>query len=257
MSGAGENGGPVLWEELSAYQLGELVNGGMDMAVLPIGSTEQHAAHLPVNVDMLCCYEIAKGVSRATGVPVLPPLGYGNSLAHAGWPGTVSLRPDTFMRVLEELCGWVLRSGFRKIVILNGHLGNEQPMGLASSTFRFEHPEARIKAISWWDITPEIKQAVVADVKGWGFHANDAETSMMLYLRPDLVRMEEARDETEASRDMFFRYFLRERTRTGATGNPLLATREKGERLYRMAVEALAAQIKQAFNEEPPLGQGF
>lgn len=243
---------PTLWEELSTKQIGEMLQGGETMVILPVGSIEQHANHLPVNVDILCAYEVAKAVSARTGVPVLAPLPYGNSQGHVGWPGTISLRPETFQKVVEEIGEWLHRSGVEKVLILNGHLMNPQPLTCAIGNLMMRFPGIRFRAMSWWDATEDITAMVLADTENGGFHANDAETSMLLFLRPDLVKMDEARDETAATKRYFFSYFLRNRTKTGATGNPLLASREKGEKLFTMAVESIAAQIREAKREQPP-----
>ncbi|MBI3089233.1 MAG: creatininase family protein [Candidatus Tectomicrobia bacterium] len=247
---------PVLWEELSTKEISELLASGRRMVIFPVGSIEQHANHLPVNVDILCATEVAKAVSARTGVPVLPPLAYGNSQGHVGWPGTLSLRPETLQRVVEEIGGWLHRSGVERVLILNGHLTNPQPLSGAIGNLMMAHPGMRFRIMSWWDASADTTALVLADTENGGFHANDAETSMLLHLRPDLVRMQEARDETAATKRTFFSYFLRYRTRSGATGNPLLATREKGEKLFSMVVESIAAQVRQAQHEEPPFPQG-
>ena len=247
---------PVLWEELSTMQIGEMIAAGRRMVIFPVGSIEQHANHLPVNVDTLCAYEVAKAVSARTGVPVLPPLAYGNSQGHVGWPGTLSMRPETFQRVVEEIGEWLNRSGVEKVFILNGHLMNPPPLSGAVGNLMMTYPGMRFRVMSWWDATADVTAMVLADTENGGFHANDAETSMLLYLRPDLVRMDEARDETAATKPTFFSYFLRYRTKTGATGNPLLATREKGEKLFHAAVDSITAQLREANDEQPPFPEG-
>ena len=240
---------PVIWEELSTKDIARLLSSGADMVIFPVGSTEQHGAHLPVNVDILCAYEIAKGVSRKTGLPILPPMAYGNSQAHAGFPGTLSLRPETFQKIMEEICLWVRASGFKRILILNGHLSNEYPLQSAVGNLRHNYPDLLIRTINWWNITPEIYKSVRSDVTAPGFHGNNAETSMLLFLRPDLVKMKEAK--AEPGRERFFSYAIGQISPTGVIGDPLLASKENGERLYSAAVEALAGMVKKALKETP------
>jgi len=81
-------GKPVIYEELSAVQVKEMIDGGMDMAIMPIGATEQHGPHLPLNVDTLIPDRMARDVSAETGIPVFPSFAYGQSSSHAGFPAT-------------------------------------------------------------------------------------------------------------------------------------------------------------------------
>jgi creatinine amidohydrolase len=82
-------GKPVLWEELSWKDVEKLTKT-MNMAIMPTAACEQHGPHLPLSVDAIDCYEVAKRVSAATGVPVVPPLIYGCSQSHGDFPGTLS-----------------------------------------------------------------------------------------------------------------------------------------------------------------------
>jgi creatinine amidohydrolase len=74
----------------------------MDMVIVPVGACEQHGPHLPLAVDTIDRYEIAKRVSAKTGVPVIPPMMYGCSQSHGKFPGTLSIRPETMIRMLSE-----------------------------------------------------------------------------------------------------------------------------------------------------------
>lgn len=251
-----KNGRPVKWDELSSAEIRELREDGVDMVILPVGSTEQHGAHLPVGVDAIIPDEIAQRVSARVRVPVLPCVRYGNSLTHRGWHGTVSLRPETLQRMIEEIVRWPYASGFGRFVILNGHLANPWPLLSAMDNLRYDLPAIRIRVLSWWDITPELAREVRRDAVGPSFHANNAETSVMMYLRPDLVRMDRVQTEQSAERP-FFSYPMRFRTPSGVTGDPLSATRERGQELVEMAVTGLASQLREAMHEEPPYRDGM
>ncbi len=101
---------PILWEWLTWEEVGALCRSGMDMAILPVGSTEQHGPHLSLNVDTLSAGTVAKGVSAQTGVPVLPALPYGAAWGHtAKWPGTLSLSPATVTQAAVEIGEWLLK----------------------------------------------------------------------------------------------------------------------------------------------------
>ncbi len=94
---------PVLWEELTWEIVRDMRTDGVDIVLFPIGSTEQHGPHLPLNVDTLCAQTVAHAVSARTGVPVLPALPFGCALGHTRhWPGTLSLSPNTLALVIAR-----------------------------------------------------------------------------------------------------------------------------------------------------------
>ena len=110
------------WDLMTSREIGEIVAAGMDFAVLPVGATEQHGPHLATGCDTISPEEISWRVSEQTGVIVLPAIAYGISLGHtARWPGTVSLHPQTLTQVVLEVGRWVVRSGFTKLIMLNGN----------------------------------------------------------------------------------------------------------------------------------------
>ncbi len=114
----------ILWDELSWKDVEEITKN-IKMVILPIGACEQHGPHLPLGVDTIDCYEIAKRVSAKTGVPVIPPIIYGVSQSHGKFPGTISIRPETMIKMICEICEWLYNnSGIRKILLLNGHMWN-------------------------------------------------------------------------------------------------------------------------------------
>ena len=247
-----ETGKPIVYDELSWMAARDLVEGGMDMAIMPTGATEQHGPHLPMNVDYLVAYRIALGVSERTGVPVLPPLPVGHSGGHDGIPGTVSLSPETFQKVVEEIAEGLYATGFRRLLFLNGHLPNIHPLNCAAVNLRVRHPDFKIQALSWWDITPEIQKKFYGDESFGIPHGNIVETSIMRYFRDDLVDMTKAKKVGGRGKKLFFYYLLRQVSLSGHGGDPSEATVELGENLYRMAVDGLAPQIEKALTEEPP-----
>src|SRR5215467_3054945 len=98
------------------------------IAVLPVGATEQHGPHLATGTDTLLAEKVAIAAASGTGDVVLPSLSYGCSLGHTTqWPGTLSLTPATMMAVVVEIARWVHASGFRKLVLVNGHATNGPP----------------------------------------------------------------------------------------------------------------------------------
>ena len=243
---------PVLWEWLTWEEIGALRASGMDMAILPVGSTEQHGPHLSLNVDTLSADTVAKGVSAKTGVPILPPLPYGAAWGHtAKWPGTLSLSPATVTQTIVEIGEWLLgASGFTRLLILNGHVTNAAPLRVALETLRFRHPEMRIALRGIWEISPRITAVYTADAQDW--HANAAETSVMLARFPQGVRLDKIADDPDRTEKLFFSYPVPRTSGNGATGRPTQATAAQGETLLAWMIEDLSALVRAALTEEPP-----
>jgi len=243
---------PVLWEWLTWEEVGALKASGMDMAILPVGSTEQHGPHLSLNVDTVSAVAVAQGVSTETGVPVLPALPYGAAWGHtAKWPGTLSLSPATVTAAAVEIGEWLLAaSGFSKLLLLNGHMTNAAPLRVALETLRYRHPEMRVALRGLWEISPRVAALYTADAQDW--HANAAETSVMLALHPEGVRPDKIADDPDRTAGLFFSYPVPRTSENGATGQPTLATVAQGETLMAWAIEDLAAQVRAALTEEPP-----
>jgi creatinine amidohydrolase len=244
---------PVLWQELSWEQIASIRDGGIDIAILPVGATEQHGLHLPTGVDTLSAVAVAEGVSARTGFPVLPTLPVGCSLGHTRkWPGTLSLRPETLSQVVRELAEWVLAAGFTRLVILNGHVTNAAPLRCALENIRADLPDMRIGIRSIWEITEEIGSIYMRD-GGSNFHANDAETSLMLHLHPDLVDMRKVRDEPDRSACCFFSYTVDKESVHGVVGEPSVATAAHGASILEACISQLSDQLIKAHRERTPL----
>lgn len=224
----------------------------MDMAILPVGATEQHGPHLTVGMDTLAATTVAAAVSARTGVPVLPALPYGCSLGHTSkWPGTISLRPETLSRVVVEISEWLAAAGIRRLLLLNGHVTNHAPLRAALELIRHEHPGLRIALRSLWDISPRVHRMYHADSAN--FHANRAETALVMAVRPDLVRPDRIVDEPDRTGGFFFAYTVDKETRSGTVGLPSEATVELGRELVDACVTDLAADIERALVEPTPL----
>lgn len=243
---------PVLWEWLTWEEVGALRRSGMDMAILPVGSTEQHGPHLSLNVDTVNADAVARGVSAQTGVPVLPALPYGAAWGHTSkWPGTLSLSPATVTNSVVEIGEWLLEaSGFTRLLILNGHVTNFAPLRAALETLRYRHPEMRVALRGLWEISPRVAALYTEDAEDW--HANAAETSLMLAHHPVGVRPEKIADDPDRTGDLFFSYPVPRTSENGATGRPTSATAAQGETLRAWAIADLSAQVRAALTEEPP-----
>ncbi len=244
---------PLLWETLTWEEIAAL-RSHIDLCLLPVGATEQHGPHLGVGMDSYSAIALCEAVSRETGVPVLPPLRYGCSLGHSHrWPGTLSLQPKTLIDVAVELFEWLHRAGFKRLIFVNGHVGNAAPLRCAVDIIRSRFDDAFVRVCNIPEISPRVRSEFFADAEDW--HANAAETSLMLVVAPELVRADKlaGSDDEDRTAGLVFTHPVNRTSRNGVTGFPSRASRDQGERLQKLMVEDLSALVRRALAEQPPL----
>lgn len=244
---------PVIWERLSWAQIEALQQSGMDMCLLPVGATEQHGPHLPVNTDSAIATSVCLYASAVTGVPVLPTFTYGCSLGHTErWNGTLSFYPETLALTLREITEWLIRTGWRRLLIVNSHFGNWAPIRCVIDRIRFEYPgKFQIGVRNSYELSPEILQYFTHD--GDDIHANRAETALMMAIDPEAVLLENIQDDPDRTAGKIFTYVVPQTSTNGVTGSPSLATVEEGKALLVQMGEALAQVVLSAMTEEPPI----
>jgi creatinine amidohydrolase len=132
-----------------------------DRCVLPLGSTEQHA-YLSLSVDSILAERIAVEAAEPLGVPVFPVLAYGITPYFRAFPGSITLRVDTYLRVVGDILDAMAEQGFKRILIVNGHGGNAPAQSLAVE-WMSDHPEIRIKFHNWWNAPKTWAQALAID----------------------------------------------------------------------------------------------
>jgi creatinine amidohydrolase len=157
-----------------------------DMVILPLGSTEQHGPQLPLGTDFLLAMDISKLISARTGVVVAPVLLAGYSIYHSGFPGTLSLKSETVAEVLFETAQMLLKYGFRRFLIFNYHGGNSLAQQIVIQRINQE-TEAIAVAIGVGGPLEGGEDEMLMD-----WHAGVGETSLVLYLEPQLVHMDRA-----------------------------------------------------------------
>jgi creatinine amidohydrolase len=244
---------PVLWEAMTWPEVAELLACGTDMCLLPLGATEQHGPHLPLNTDSVLATASCHYASAKTGIPVLPAITYGCSLGHTDrWPGTISLFPETLSLTIREIAGFLKRTGFRRLLIVNSHWGNTSSLRCAIDRLRFDHAgDFQIGLKNTFELTREIWSQFIDD--GEDFHANRAETALMLFLDPQAVRVERIRDDPDRTGGKVFTYVVPQTSTNGLTGSPSLANAEEGRKLFLEMGNALTRFVVAAKTETPPL----
>jgi creatinine amidohydrolase len=241
---------PVLLETLTWPAVKALVDGGETLCLMPVGATEQHGRHLPLSTDSDIASAICRAASERTGVPVLPTLAISSSHAHTTkWPGTLSYPPRMVIEMVVELSRWVAAAGLRKLLILNAHGGNVAPLAVAVDEIR-RAGQLQVGCISWFELSPEIRERTFAD--GQDIHANAAETSLMLHLRPDLVDTAEIHDDPDRTTDLVFSYPVDRTSVNGLTGAPSRASAADGAQLFELIAGALSERVTRARAEQPP-----
>lgn len=242
------------WSAMTWEELPQRLREAQASALLPVGATEQHGPQLGCGMDWVIADRLCRAVAAATGVPMLPTLPYGCSLGHSHrWPGTIALRPTLLIELVRQIGDWAYLSGVRRLFIVNGHVTNAAPLRCALEELRSTHDDLMVAVINTPEISARVRAAHFADGMDW--HANDAETSLMMALAPELVRPDRltAADDEDRTGGLVFAHPVNRTSRNGVTGAPSAASAGKGEQLFAWMVEDLAALVRRGQQEQPPL----
>jgi creatinine amidohydrolase len=246
----------VRWEELTSPQIAAL-DRDATVVILPIGSVEQHGHHLPLGTDTILAHEVSLAAARtAGGVVVLPPPWYGFSAHHMRFPGSVTLRAETLMALVEDVVGSAVNHGFRRILVVNGHGGNGGAIDVLASTLGHKHyAAARIVTLTYFALARDSIATLRKSAAGGLGHACEFETSLVQHLRPDLVHIERAAGtypdagsrylttDLIGSQAVRVYHDFADLSASGTLGDPSLASPEAGRLFFDGSVEALAAFI--------------
>jgi creatinine amidohydrolase len=213
------------------------------VVVAPIAACEQHSRHLPTITDTVLVTGVAEGVERRLPeqVLLLPTQWMGASAHHLRFGATLSAEVDTHIDMLCDLVVPLLEDGYQRILLLNGHGGNIDTMHVALRRLQPRFRQRILSAASYWELAEkELAGLVEGPRKSMG-HACEFETSMMLALRPELVRRGEIKDDPlrdePVLRGLFLADDMWQRTDHGAVGYPELASAEKGQAFLKAAID--------------------
>ncbi|MBL9215198.1 MAG: creatininase family protein [Opitutaceae bacterium] len=220
--------------------------------VIPLGAFEQHGAHLPLATDALLVGEIARRAAESLAGRVLfaPVLWLGNSHHHIDFPGTLSASPRTYLDALNDLADNLIAHGFRRVVFLNGHGGNEVPGKQALFEARQRHRRNRrllLLLATYWNLADPGARSRLGLKQEHMRHACEWETSMMLRLAPRLVRNHRRvapADPAAAFEPAFRAWVMPDRSARGHLGFPGEGSPEKGEALFRIFADGVVRLLE-------------
>jgi creatinine amidohydrolase len=232
------------------------------VVVVPLGSLEQHGHHLPMLTDSMIGGEIARRAEAELGEEALflPTLWLGASDHHRGFPGTVSVRNSLYVEMVKDILDSLIGGGFRRIFLLNAHGGNITPGRMAIYDVHLKYrdlPGLWIAFSSWWTVAGDQIAAIESLDQKIVTHACELESSMILRLRPELVKLDVARganipfdsafycpDFSQSSRVDVPRAFDQV-SETGSFGHPEVATPDKGEELFTVATREVVSFVRE------------
>ena len=237
------------WQEIQLFRDRE-----GDLAIIPVGSVEQHGFHLPLGTDSMVAIRLAEDAAQQTNAVVIPPLWFGWSPHHMALPGTISIRPQILIEMLFDILSSLATHGFRRFVIINGHRIVNIPWLQISAEKAQRELGVRVAIYD-----PAYMSKEIVDRLGFGEvgHAEEIETSHMLHIMPHLVRMEKARDYVLPEKKLYnidpripkdtlcyvpgtakdLRKIAKESG--GTSGRPSQANAEKGKQLHEHLVARL------------------
>ena len=236
------------------------------LLVLPTAAIEQHGHHLPLATDTLInnllLGKALELVPAELSIYALPPVCFGKSNEHLGFPGTLSVSAQTFLAVVRDLGASIAASGFKKVVLYNTHGGNTSLVDVLARDLRAEFG---LRTFSLFGSPGAMFEGVSKQERTYGFHAGEIETAYLLYGTPELVHPEEytknyiARlDEPELLKPegsaANFAWLTRDIAPSGVLGDPTAATAENGERWANEAAARIAEILVAMYNFEPRHG---
>ncbi|MFF9124035.1 creatininase family protein [Streptomyces sp. NPDC014889] len=262
MSGSETRPRPTAHGPLPADTTQDVRARGADLsrqvAVLPVGSFEQHGPYLPLATDTLVACAIARRIADAYPVHLLPPVTISCSHEHAAWPGTVSISSVTLHAVVRDIADSLRRSGVEALVVVNGHGGNYVLGNVVQESSARGERLALFPAAEDWQTALDsagVRTSPLSDM-----HAGEIETSILLHAHPEMVRAGyESADFVADDRRHLLTAGMSAYTESGVIGRPSLGSAEKGEELLNSLADSFCPYFSLLISEDlglPGSGRG-
>ena len=239
--------------EMTRPEVERAIASGIDTVVVPFGSTEQHGLHLPLGTDAILGEAMGDRLARALGNALLAPgLTIGCSKHHMDFAGSLTLKKETFIEVVADLCRSLAHHGFDHIALIPTHGGNFAPLAKAVKAIQPELPGVNLIAFTdlmgFMDEIFRVGKTLEVTPEQAGGHSGEFETSLMLSVRPDLVAMDKAQpgyvgDQLKIAAVVFEKGF-RAATENGVLGDPSDASAANGEAYLAALTDLLVGFIK-------------
>ncbi|MGG4494856.1 creatininase family protein [Brevibacillus reuszeri] len=222
-----------------------------DLVLLPTGACEVYGPHLPLGSDLLVATKIAEKVATRVNAIIGPALEVGDSSALDDFPGTITIRPESYKSYLQDVVNSLVKWGLKNFLFVNGHAGNVAMINHVAQSLR-ERPELRCAQIDCWRFIKSQDQGIVETGEVAHGHAGEAGTSVMMYLYPELVDPSKGIDEVPKQKDFFPEIIKYSRYSTksesGVIGYPTAATSQKGEVLVHRSVDRIVQFLHEAWD---------
>ena len=234
-------------QDMTRLQVAERIRQ-YPVAIVPIGSTEQHGPHLPLGTDVFLAEKLAELVSDETGALVFPSLNFGYSWGWRDIAGTVSLQREHFQIVLTDIVKSVERYGVQLLIFLNGHEANGSSMKYAIRDVS-DDTSMKILGMFYPGLGEVYEKYMESPTWGGMFHACEFETSLMLSADESKVNMQLACKEYPPRPDFYGMddSSIGEISKSGVYGDPTLATKEKGDRMFAEFTRRIVEIIHKAY----------
>lgn len=248
--------------ELTSPEIGEAIRNGVESIIVPVGSTEQHGAHLPLSTDSLHTVAVLDRVAERLPALVAPLMPVGRADHHMAFPGTITVRHETLHAVLRDWCDSFFRHGFRRVLIYSGHGGNAAPLARIIADLVAENPDRTIIGCTDWSVYDDLLFPVAeqsgVSIEAAGWHAGELETSIILALDEGLVHMDRAAPgflgHLNDIRETLMTEGLQAVAPSGVLGDPRAASRARGAHYLDALTDGVARFFEAAIAEgaNPP-----
>ena len=225
----------------------EIVALDPEIAVIPVGSLEQHGPHLPVMTDWAIAMELGKRVADKLGAFLLPALPISTCRDHMGKKGSVWMEPTTFYQMMTDIVISLKVQGFKKVAIVQCHGGIFVMTPLVRDLNAKNNPDMMVAVTYPGDFAIQLEQEGIIETQE--LHAGEGETAQILAVAPETVHMDRAVDFVPDVPRPYLSYgSIFRASPTGTWGYPSYATAEKGEKIFERTAELMVEALNKAFN---------